>query len=755
MQGDSYKCPKPPAAARCRRVAATGHPRLLRVTLAVAWWVFGCADPQHPPSAGQATADAAPDVGGPTNKPDASGPGDIGNSAKADQGDLDATVDDGSDAPAKGDAAVSDNEGGGDQGCEAGPCSDGDGENDLVDATPGIDAAAEPGDVSDPPPDLDIDGAGPPQCDVLCTDAPDAVSATDAALLADAGDAGAQGEVNPADGDSSAPEVNADVADVSPTDAGAPGQPIMPVVLPEAAFTDATTAYGINPDKVHGACVATADFDANGREDFAVVELSGTKARIHTVLLFDGPAKHVFTDIDTTVLVPNFGCSAVDMTADGKADLLMGGFSGAGLYVGNGQGGFADATTAWMPFINDSVTFSIVPVDLDGDLDLDVFVGAGFSPPPCESLKCQWTPTDLLCIVVPPLKLTPQLQDRVLIQGAKLPLVDATAEWNVPPGGTQTVVLPFDVDADGKMDLLVGDDFGTHRVLHNLGGTFKAYETEVGFHSFAGSMGWTVGDLDGNGAIEFVLAESGPTPVYEMVAKKPGTPMTVKDRGGEFGIWWPTWGASAWTPIVADLDHDGHDDLYLGITANFTPEMAADFINLCETSKVGQTANPFQDVTSLDVLFTHAPGGGFVAHKLPAGQHPHVVMIDQKVIDLDGDGDLDLVQTRPGPSVVPTSRVRIMRNDLEKKGGSAVVLLQGKGKNTDAIGAVVRGKVGGQWRTRWLGGAASFAGMPTRRAHFGLGSAAAVTDVEVTWPGGAKTVVGSVAAGGVKVVVQP
>ncbi len=611
---------------------------------------------------------------------------------------------------------------------------------DALDAGPDFDQTALT-DATDLAKDLaGISDATPP-CELGCADAAELPTATDVTPVVDG----------------PAPDATTDEQTGQPVDAAAIGKPVMPVLLPEAPIVDVTQNFGVDADKVHGPCVAVADFDGNGREDFAVIELSGTKARIHTVLLSDGAAQHVFTDVDTTVFVPNFGCSAVDMTADGKPDLLMGGYSGAGFYTGDGKGGFKDATVSWMPFVNDSNTFSILPVDLDGDLDLDVFIGAGFSPPPCETLKCQWTATDLLCTIDPPLKLTPQLQDRVLIQGASLPLVDATQEWNVPPGGTQTVVLPYDVDADGKMDLLVGDDFGTHRLLHNIGGTFKSWEKkeDVGFHTYAGAMGWTVGDLDGDGAVEFVLAESGPTPVYEMVAKKPGSPLTVEDRGGELGVWWPTWGASAWTPIVADLDHDGLDDLYLGISANFTAEMAADFINLCEASKQGVMSNPFKDVTSLDVVFTHGPGGGLVAQKLPAGKYTHVVIIDQKAIDLDADGDLDLVQTRPGPSMQPTSRVRILRNDFEKQGGFAVVVVKGKAKNPDAVGAVVRAKVNGKLRTRWLGGAASFHGLPTRRAHFGLGSADKLTDVEVTWPDGSKTAVGTVAAGAVKQVVQP
>jgi hypothetical protein len=524
------------------------------------------------------------------------------------------------------------------------------------------------------------------------------------------------------------------------------GKPTDPATLPLAAFVDVTVQFGLDPAKVHGACVAVADFDDNGRADFAVVEASAGKAAIHAVLLGNGPPVHVWSAVDTATLVPAFGCAAFDFDGDAKTDLLLGGPAGAAFYRGKGQGVFTDASTEWLPYINDYVGFSFTPADLDGDGDLDVYVGAGMDPPPCESLKCLWTATDLYCDVVPPIPLTAQLQDRVLMHGDTLPLKDATQAWKVPPGGTQTVAMAFDVDRDGKLDMLVGDDFGSHRLLHNQGGSFATYGTETGFHPYAGAMGWGVSDLDGDGRVEFVLAESGPTPIYEQTKAVEGLPLRVFDRGGEWGVWWPTWGSSAWTPLVADFDHDAQDDLLLGISANFTAEQAADFMNVCSASK--EKKNPFEGVPSIDVLFTHgASGGQLEASKLPPGAYPHVVMIDQKLIDLDGDGDLDVVQTRPGPSLQPTSRVRVLRNDLAKQGKSIVVVLRGKGQNQDALGAVVSATIGGKVRKRWLLGGGSFNGLPSRFAHFGLGGANKATGVAVTWPDGSVTAVGDLAAG--------
>ena len=618
-----------------------------------------------------------------------------------------------------------------------------DSETTTPDAPLGEADLPTPGEVADgavPGSDLPDADAGPAATDAGV----DATAvAADAVVAPDLPDA-VVSEVVLADADSQG-------ADAVPEDVLT--APVMPATLPAAAFTNVTASFGLDPAKNHAPCVAVADFDGNGREDFVVVETAGTKATVHAILLGPGPPVHVYSAFDTTVVQPNFGCTGVDMDGDAKPDLLFGGYSGAAIYAGDGKGGFVDDSAAWMPFVSDFTAFSVSPVDLDGDADLDLFVGAGFDPPPCTSLKCQFTASDLVCVVDPPLKLTPQLQDRVLIQGAQLPLTDQTAAWKVPPGGTQTVGLALDVDSDGKMDMLVGDDMGSHRLLHNTGGSFKSYDTDIGFHTYAGAMGWGVGDFNGDGLFDLVLAESGPTPMYVQTPAKAGKPLQFLDKGGELGVWWPTWGSSAWAPLVADFDHDGLDDLQLGISVNFTPEKAADFSTVCDESKFDPNKNPFAGETSIDVLFLHGPGKAMTAQAMPAGEFSHVVLLDPRYLDLDDDGDLDVVQTRPGPTMMPVSRVRILRNDLVKKGKSIRVVVKGKGKNQDALGTTITAKIGGQVRKRWLNGSGSWGGTPTRFAHFGLGSSEKATEVTVTWPDGTKTVLGDVVPGVTKSAV--
>ena len=536
--------------------------------------------------------------------------------------------------------------------------------------------------------------------------------------------------------DAVAPAKDATAADV------AVPKPIDPAVLPLAAMVDVTSQYGFDPKAMMGMCIAVADFDGNGRQDFVVVRLVGFKAYIHAVLLGPGAAKHVESVFDTSSLQPNFGCSAADMDGDAKPDLLFGGFSGAALYLGDGAGKFVDQSPSWMPYIMDFAAFSVAPVDLDGDGDLDVFVGAGSDPPPCDNLKCQFTPTDLVCEVIPPMPLTAGVQDRVLIQNDSMALTDETKAWKVPPGGTQTVVLPLDVDSDGKMDMLVGDDFGGSRLLYNTGKAFKTFDTDIGLHVYSGSMGWTVGDFNSDGLADVVLAESGPMPLYSQVQPKPGNPVQFVDDGGKYGTWSPMWGASAWSPLVADFDHNGHDDVLVGVSVHISAEKSANIAGLCDASKQNSGAGLFDGQPSIDVLFLNFPGQGMVPYRLVTGAHSHIIFLEEQLIDLDGDGDLDVVQTRPGPEMMPTSLIRILRNDLPKQGKQFTVVVKGKGANQDALGTTITAKIGGVSRKRWLNGSGGFGGTPSRFAHFGLGAAAKATEVTVTWPDGKKTLLG-------------
>ncbi len=81
--------------------------------------------------------------------------------------------------------------------------------------------------------------------------------------------------------------------------------------------------------------------------------------------------------------------------------------------------------------------------------------------------------------------------------------------------------------------------------------------------------------------------------------------------------------------------------------------------------------------------------------------------------------------------------------------------LTGTRGNREAIGAVVRLKVGGKTLTRQVQAAGGYIAQSSLALHFGLGKAERVDDCEITWPGGKKQVLGPVALGTVHRVQEP
>jgi hypothetical protein len=256
-------------------------------------------------------------------------------------------------------------------------------------------------------------------------------------------------------------------------------------------------------------------------------------------------------------------------------------------------------------------------------------------------------------------------------------------------------------------------------------------------------MGWGVGDFNLDGALDLLNTDLGPTHLYLRNPLPPGAPAgalpTFTDATLAWGLTALTWRTSSWNPLVHDFDRDGAEDVYLGLSLQSPSD--SDFV---DTQTVCSTFQP--PASSTDVLLRNEGGQGFTASKLPADGSPDILNIAQGLLDLDGDGDLDIVQVRPD-SKPPLSKLRVLRNDVVKLGGAVRLVLVGTTSNRHAIGARVDAKLAGQPRQRRVAGNHGTGSTSTRHVHFGLGAAPALDEVVVTWPDGKTTALGSLAAG--------
>ena len=96
----------------------------------------------------------------------------------------------------------------------------------------------------------------------------------------------------------------------------------------------------------------------------------------------------------------------------------------------------------------------------------------------------------------------------------------------------------------------------------------------------------------------------------------------------------------------------------------------------------------------------------------------------------------------------------LLRNTSDVRNHWASFKLIGTQSNRDAIGARIAIEAGGTRQIREIAGAGSYLSQSDLRAHFGLGAAARVSSVEVSWPSGLKQRFGDLQADRFYVLVE-
>ncbi len=217
--------------------------------------------------------------------------------------------------------------------------------------------------------------------------------------------------------------------------------------------------------------------------------------------------------------------------------------------------------------------------------------------------------------------------DRVVL--AKVGYTEKTGSGNNPfngidVGGYSTPNLA-DIDGDGDLDLVVGENYGTLKYYQNTGTTSNpAYEVKTGdSNPFNGiDVGYsskpTLADIDGDGDLDLVMGEFYGTLKYYQNTGTTSNPAYEAKTGDDNPFNGIDVGYYS-TPTLADIDGDGDLDLVVG-------EM---YGTLKYYQNTGTTSNPaYEAKTGDDNPFNGIDVGYFSSPTLA---------------DIDGDGDLDLV----------------------------------------------------------------------------------------------------------------
>ncbi|WP_422370998.1 FG-GAP-like repeat-containing protein [Hoeflea sp.] len=345
-----------------------------------------------------------------------------------------------------------------------------------------------------------------------------------------------------------------------------------------------------------------ADVDGDGVVEMIVGESDGT---LNYFDGFGGPP----TPLDGIDVGIYSNPALVDFDGDGDLDLAVGADDGTLSYFENIgtliAPDFVARTGAANPFNGIDVGSGNVPsfADLDGDGDADLIIGE------LDGVLNYYR------------------NDGLPSAAGDASFIERTGTMS-PFGsidvGSYSKTVLADVDGDGDLDLLIGDQLGTLNYFENTG-TRQApvYAERTGAENpFAGfdvgiESAPALADLDGDGDLDLLVGESDGTINYYENTGAAGTPAYTVRSGAANPFDGIDVGSYS-TPTLADLDGDGDLDLAVGDADG----MISYFENTGSVEAPvyitrSGTANPFDGI---DVGFYSTLG----------------------FADLDGDGDLDL-----------------------------------------------------------------------------------------------------------------
>lgn len=477
-----------------------------------------------------------------------------------------------------------------------------------------------------------------------------------------------------------------------------------------ARFSDATPDSGIDFQYVNplfqGAGLAVVDLDGDDLPEIVAGRRGGGLALFHNL---GGLRFQEVTDSGLDGAAAATAIAAIDLDNDGDRDLVIASAGIAVVWANLGDGQFREASRLPDP----GTTEHILPVDLDGDGLLDLYLG-------------DYDRSDLEAT-----------RNRLYMNRGGLQFA---AAGKVGAGLTWTTTA-FDIDGDGDLDLYVANDtlkpdFGipgqtsippwpVDQLLRNDGPgpdgvpRFTDVAGALGLTGPRSSMGGVLGDFDDDGRLDLFVPDFGAKKVFVLQpvggyverAADLGV-AAIARRSAECDPASPSANCLilTWSAVLTDFDLDGHDELLMvnGETSPFNPPPPV-------------------------LMFTRGA-------ELPYREvSPDIPCMDARALvatDLDGDGDQDVViAQRNGPLMVFEDRGRPAPASWLR------VTLRGRTSNRDGAGAIVTARMsGGRSQIRSVGTGGVVHSAHPAEAFFGLGTGS-VDAVEVAWPSGVRTVV--------------
>lgn len=557
----------------------------------------------------------------------------------------------------------------------------------------------------------------------------------------------------------------------------------------------------------HGTGVAVADVDGDGRPDLFFVNQAGKNG------LFRNLGKGRFEEITASagVGVGDRACVAAafaDIDNDGDPDLLITAVrDGNLLFENDGHGHFTDITERAGVKGNEGHASGAVFFDYDGDGLLDLFVtNIG------EYTTRRHRPDGLYIGYSDAFAghLHPERTERSILYrnlgGGKF--ADVSVSSGLTHAGWSGDATAFDYDGDGRPDLYVLSMQGHDELWRNLGGgKFQLTGRQIFPATPWGSMGVKVLDWNGDGRLDLFVTDMHTdmsTPLLPNDEKKKHDPATMfparflgtdgnhvlgnalftNQGGGKFTelsdaanveTGWP------WGPSVGDLNADGWPDLFVSAGMCYPWRYDGNSLLLNESGKRFADAEFALGVEPRRRLarpwFELECDGEDAQHDLCKGEQEPILNGDTRddkqrgrggarhghqtvwaarasrsaaILDLDGDGDLDIVTNDYND--VP----EILVSDLAQRKAVhfLTVRLVGKRSNRDGIGATVTVEAGGRAQVQINDGKSGYLAQSVMPLYFGLGESQRAESVKIKWPTGKEQIVRGPHRSGVALVIK-
>ncbi len=464
----------------------------------------------------------------------------------------------------------------------------------------------------------------------------------------------------------------------------------------------------------NGAGLAVGDLDNDGDEDFVLANLLGPNQifwneghwRFQPQLLFDGSLRAVaLVDVD--------GDDWLDITATGRSgDVRIWPNAGPDTLFSHQQ------RPSRLRGVN-GFAYALQWGDLDADGDLDLVTGSYDAALEKQIGRRALEASNLTGVFV-----YAQHDDRFV-------------PTRLAPHAQALALQLLDVNHDGRLDILVGNDFDTRDVLFLATEADHWQAADLFAQTTFSTMSFDTGDIDNDGAWELFAADMHPysndpdimrqwQPVLQtMPAPSPldGPQVMANvlqdqhqgqdwtDRAPDWGIPYSGW---SWSAQFGDLNQDGFLDLYVvnGMTAQ---EIFSHLPNdeLIEENQVYRNDAGRRFVPAPEWQLNSTAGGRGMS-----------------LADLDGDGDLDvLINNLRSPA-------QIFENQLCTGLPLLVQLRQPGTGNTRALGSeVILHTSTGVYHRRVQATGGYLSGR-SAQLHFGLPRDSRIDTLEIRWPDG-------------------